>query len=179
MEDYWFAKQEDRKNGQRASYLIYLYKHCTELCKKRGLYTTLSYTIGYALILWICSYIGCGTLFSTDRNWKLNYPICMYQAPKDVSGFDGKLIYISSCSNGPLREWSIGAGGNTPSIASLKILGRKSIIPTLPSTCVNRVHSSSGNWQAVLNLPSPLRQHVEDSSQANVYNMWIRKRKWC
>ena len=90
------------KNGQRASYLIYLHKHCTELCKKRGLYTTLSYTIGYALIWWICRYTGCGTLFSTDGNWKLNYPICMYQAPKDVSGFDGKLNYISSCSNGPL-----------------------------------------------------------------------------
>ena len=56
--------------------------------------------IGYALILWICHYTGCGTLFSTDGNWKLNYH--MYQAPKDVSGFDGKLNYISSCSNGPL-----------------------------------------------------------------------------
>ena len=107
-EEYRFAKQEDREklmekvDRERAT-TIYAHKHCTELCKKRGLYTTLSYTIGYALlILWICRYTGCGTLFSIDGNWKLNYPICMYQAPKDVSGFDGKLNYISSCSNGPL-----------------------------------------------------------------------------
>ena len=26
----------------------------------------------------------------------------MYQAPKEVCGFDGKLNYVSSCSNGPL-----------------------------------------------------------------------------
>ena len=54
------------KNRQRASYLIYPHKHCTKLCKKRGLYTTLSYTIGYALILWIYHYTGCGILF----NWR-------------------------------------------------------------------------------------------------------------
>ena len=55
-EKYRFAKQEDREklmekvDKERAT-TIYAHKHCTELCKKRGLYTTLSYTIGYALIL--------------------------------------------------------------------------------------------------------------------------------
>ena len=77
------------------------FPYCKPLKAGRGL--------GTRLVPMLCPGIGCalatplcGTLFSIDGNWKLNYPICMYQAPKDVSGFDRKLNYISSCSNGPL-----------------------------------------------------------------------------
>ena len=51
-----------------------------------------------------CIFIGCGRLFAIDGNWKLCYPICMYDVPKEVSGFDGELQYVSSCPNQPAFE---------------------------------------------------------------------------
>lgn len=55
-EDHRFANHEDREklmekvDRERAT-TIYAHKHCTELCKKRGLYMTLSSAIGYTLNL--------------------------------------------------------------------------------------------------------------------------------
>ena len=43
---------------------------------------------------------GCGTLWSLDGNWKLTYPICMYQVPKSVP-FGRTLQYVHSCPKQP------------------------------------------------------------------------------
>ena len=45
---------------------------------------------------------GCGTVWSMDGNWKLTYPICMFQVPKCGKAFSGKLRYASSCPKEPL-----------------------------------------------------------------------------
>ena len=47
--------------------------------------------------------VGCGSLWSLDGNWKLTYPICMYQVPKNVS-FGGTLKYVSSCPKQPVAN---------------------------------------------------------------------------
>lgn len=56
----------------------------------------------YNMVNVLYIYIGCGTLFSIDGNWKLCYPVCMYSVPKTVSGFKGKLSYVDTCPNAPL-----------------------------------------------------------------------------
>ena len=49
----------------------------------------------------MCTSVGCVTLWSIDGNWKITYPICMYQVPKSVP-LSGKLQYVSSCPKQPL-----------------------------------------------------------------------------
>ena len=48
-----------------------------------------------------CISVGCGTLWSCDGNWKLVYPVCMFNVPKEVSGFSGQLRYVDTCPNQP------------------------------------------------------------------------------
>jgi hypothetical protein len=45
--------------------------------------------------------VGCGTLWAIDGNWKLSYPICMYEEAKYA--FAGKLKYTSSCPHQPMH----------------------------------------------------------------------------
>ena len=44
-------------------------------------------------------YIGCGSLYSIDGNWKICYPHCMWKVPSEVSGFKGQLKYVDCCPN--------------------------------------------------------------------------------
>ena len=46
-------------------------------------------------------YLGCGTLWACDGNWKLSYPVCMFDVPKEVTGFSGQLNYVNTCPNQP------------------------------------------------------------------------------
>ena len=41
------------------------------------------------------------TAWKSDSNWKLTYPICMYQVPKRVP-FGDTLQYVSSCPKQPV-----------------------------------------------------------------------------
>uniref|UniRef100_A0A1X7UPD7 CxC5 like cysteine cluster associated with KDZ domain-containing protein n=1 Tax=Amphimedon queenslandica TaxID=400682 RepID=A0A1X7UPD7_AMPQE len=68
-------KEIDRKRANTT----YPHNDCSDKCKKRG----------------------CGTLWSCDGNWKLTYPICMFDTPKELSGFSGQLNYVSACPNQP------------------------------------------------------------------------------
>uniref|UniRef100_A0A1X7V1C7 CxC5 like cysteine cluster associated with KDZ domain-containing protein n=1 Tax=Amphimedon queenslandica TaxID=400682 RepID=A0A1X7V1C7_AMPQE len=47
---------------------------------------------------------GCGNLGSCDGNWKLSYPICMFDIQKEISGFSGQLNYVSTCPEQPEHE---------------------------------------------------------------------------
>ena len=53
-------------------------------------------------LIYVLLDVGCGTVFSTDGNWKLCYPVCMYRVSKEVSGFDGKLGDVDTCPTSPL-----------------------------------------------------------------------------
>ena len=44
---------------------------------------------------------GCGQLWAIDGNWKLHYPICMYDVPKTTDCFSNNLNYVRTCPNAP------------------------------------------------------------------------------
>ena len=44
---------------------------------------------------------GCGQLWAIDGNWKLHYPICMYDVPKTADCFSNNLSYVRTCPNAP------------------------------------------------------------------------------
>ena len=48
--------------------------------------------------------VGCGSLWSCDGNWKIVYPVCMYNVPKTVAGFSGQLGYVDTCPNEPVNK---------------------------------------------------------------------------
>ena len=81
---------------QRAS-ALYSHQNCTEECRKKGIYFQSTYNYSYVVF----GYLGCGTLWACDGNWKLSYPVCMFDVPKEVTGFSGQLNYVNTCPNQP------------------------------------------------------------------------------
>lgn len=69
----------------------------TEECRKRGV--QFQWTYNYLYIVF--GYLGCGTLWACDGNWKFSYPVCMFDVPKEVTGFSGQLNYVNTCPNQP------------------------------------------------------------------------------
>ena len=67
-----FMNMVDQKRAENP----YPHKHCSEECKKRGTEMTkiinllACFNTGYCI-----GYIGCGTLWSIDGNWKLEIDI--------------------------------------------------------------------------------------------------------
>ncbi|XP_065916828.1 uncharacterized protein [Dysidea avara] len=59
---------------------VYKHENCSDECKKRG----------------------CGELWAIDGNWKLHYPVCMFDVDKSEDAFSNNLNYVKTCSNGPL-----------------------------------------------------------------------------
>ena len=43
----------------------------------------------------------CGQLWAIDGNWKLHYPICMFDVQKSTDCFSHNLNYVKTCPNGP------------------------------------------------------------------------------
>ena len=41
-------------------------------------------------------------MYSFDGNWKLVYPVCMFQVPKEVTGFSRRLRYVDTCPHEPM-----------------------------------------------------------------------------
>lgn len=73
----------------------YPHQQCTEECKKRGEdYTSFINVLKQ-------NFIGCGSIWAINGNWKLRYPICMFQSPKQVLAFKNNLSYVNSCPNSP------------------------------------------------------------------------------
>ena len=62
------------------------------------------FNVSNVIIYMFAYYLGCGSLWSLDGNWKLTYPICMYQVAKHVQPFSGKLKYVSSCPKQPVTK---------------------------------------------------------------------------
>ena len=45
--------------------------------------------------------LGCGNLWAIDGNWKLRYPVCMFESPKQTLAFKNNLKYTNTCPNSP------------------------------------------------------------------------------
>ena len=101
-EDFKFFTPEDRETAMEkidAVRAVTVYEHhdCTEVCRQKGTIIILA-----NMICAMLHRVGCGKLFAMDGNWKLCYPICMFEVQKYVSGFDGALKYVDSCPNQPV-----------------------------------------------------------------------------
>ena len=91
----------------------YAHTNCSEECRKRGNNNTIvilvmflcnMYSILHAVTIMYMHMIilqAVEPFWSLDGNWKLTYPICMYQVPKNVP-FGGTLQYVSSCPKQPV-----------------------------------------------------------------------------
>lgn len=111
--NYQFQSQSAREDlmaeiDQKRANSTYLHSNCSEECRKRGTKfnssqedSVIARRISCMNCMQPLTFLGCGTLWSLDGNWKLSYPICMYNAPKEISGFSGQLNYVSTCSNQP------------------------------------------------------------------------------
>lgn len=85
-EDY-MKKIDNFKNGQN------LYIHIMKVTVQRNASNEISCTLLTLGLGYICCVhmIECGWLWSTDGNWKINYPVCMYPIPKVTAAFKRNL----------------------------------------------------------------------------------------
>ena len=63
---------------------------------------TISVCIWFNVYSTYFSTVGCGELWAIDGNWKLHYPVCMFDVDKSEDAFSNNLNYVKTCSNGPL-----------------------------------------------------------------------------
>ena len=77
---------------------VYHHGSCSDECKRRGQKFSLCCCFNAINIVYI---LGCGQLWVIDGNWKLHYPICMFDVQKSTDGFSNNLNYVKTCPNGP------------------------------------------------------------------------------
>lgn len=51
----------------------------------------------------LITFAGCSSLWAIDGNWKLHYPVCMYQLPLQTQAFKGNLKYVNTCPQSPVH----------------------------------------------------------------------------
>ena len=103
---------------------------------------------------------GCGRLFAIDGNWKLRYPICMFQFPQQVLAFKKNLSYVNTCSNSPLHGMAFCTNhcemmkqNGVPTELKEYLKYKKEVSSKIPSTTASSSNSfSAGDCQGMLHI---------------------------